>query len=170
LALTQLDVEPDAIPNALGARRPRHRKRWIIGGLVFALLAGALGYVTGNERQANTEFDQTHSTLNMTTHRTDTALAELRTVRHELDVVNGQVSTDSTALSQDTAQLQGVQKALSGAEAAVVHQTSTIGDLQACLGGIEQALNALAVRDQTHAIAALDAVSTSCANAVASDG
>jgi small-conductance mechanosensitive channel len=138
--------------------------------LVFALLAAALGYVTGNERQANTEFDQTHYTLNVTTHRIDTALADLLTVRHELDVVNGQVSADSTALTQDTAQLQGVQKALSGAQAAVVHQTATIGDLQACLGGVEQALNALAVRDQAHAIDALDAVSTSCANAVTSDG
>lgn len=170
MALTQLDVEPDTIPRALGGQRPRHRKRWIIGGLVLALLAAALGYVTGNERQANTEFDQTHYTLNVTTHRIDTALANLLIVRHDLDVVNGQVSADSTALTQDTSQLQGVQKALFGAQATVIHQASTIGDLQACLGGVEQALNALAVRDQAHAIDALDAVSTSCQNAVASDG
>jgi chromosome segregation ATPase len=138
--------------------------------LVIAVLAAVLGFVTGNERQANTEFDQTHYTLNVTTHRIDTALADLRTVRNELDLVNGQVSADSTALAQDTAQLQGVQKALTSAQATVTHQTSTISDLQTCLGGVEQALDALAVGDQGHAIDALDAVSTSCANAVASDG
>jgi hypothetical protein len=138
--------------------------------LVLGVFAGGLGYVTDNERQANTEFDQTHSALKVTTHRIDTALADLLTVRHELEIVDGQVSADSTALTQDTTQLQGVQKALTTAQATVAHQTSTIGELQACLGGVEQALNALAVGDQAHAIDALDAVSTSCANAVVSDG
>jgi chromosome segregation ATPase len=138
--------------------------------LVLAVLAAGLGYVTGNERQANTEFDQTHYTLNVTTHRIDTALANLRTVRHELHTVNGQVSADSTALTKDTAQLQGVEKALNSAQATVIHQTLTISDLQTCLGGVEQALDALAVGDQGYAIDALDAVSTSCTNAVASNG
>jgi hypothetical protein len=171
LALTQLDVElDDVILRTLESQRPRHRKRWIIGALVLAVLATALGYTTGNERQANTEFDQTHYTLNVTTHRIDIALADLRTVRHEFDTVNGQVSADYTALTEDTAQLKGVQKALASAQATVTDQTSTIGDLKACLGGVEQALNALAVADQGNAIGALDAVSTSCANAVASDG
>jgi hypothetical protein len=43
-------------------------------------------------------------------------------------------------------------------------------DLQLCLAGVEQALNALSVNDQPHAIAALDAVSTSCTVAVAANG
>ena len=171
LALSQLDVERhNAIPGALGRPRPHYRKRWIIGAFVFAVLAAAMGYVTGNERQANTEFDQTHYALDVTTHRIDTAMADLRTVRHELHIVNGQVSADSTALTKDTALLRGVEKALTSAQATVTRHTSTISDLQTCLGGVEQALDALAVGDQGHAIDALDAVSTSCTNAVTSDG
>jgi hypothetical protein len=171
LALTRLDVERDSvIPDAPGSPPPRRSRRWIIGALLFALCAAAVGYLTGNEVQANTQFDRAQNSLNVTTHHLDTVLADLRTIRQELDVVNGQVSTDSTALTQDTMQLQGAQKVLANAQAAVANQTSTNGDLQACLGGVEQALNALAVGDQARAISALDATSTSCANAVAADG
>jgi hypothetical protein len=84
--------------------------------------------------------------------------------------VNSQVTVDSKALAQDTTQLQGVKQALVKAQVDVTSQTSTIGDLHTCLGGVEQALNALAVADQNHAIAALNAVSANCAKAVASDG
>lgn len=171
LALTQVDLERDStILEAPGRRPPRHRQRWIVGALVLAVLGASLGYLTGNEAQANTEFDQTQYSLGVIKHHTDIALADLRTIRQQLDVVNGQVGADSTALTEDTAQLQGVQKVLSNAQATVTNQTLTIGDLQACLGGVEQALNALAVNDQSRAIDALDATSTSCASAVASDG
>ncbi len=79
-------------------------------------------------------------------------LAELATVRHDLSVVNGQVSAYTTALAQDTTQLKGVQAALANAQSDVSHQTSTIADLHTCLGGVEQALNALAVSDQNRAV------------------
>ncbi len=170
LALTQMDIERDHTVTAPRAGRPRRRRRWIIGALVFALFVAALGYLIGNELQANTQFDQTHNSLNLTSHRIDAALAQLRPIRQELGVVNGQVSADSTALAQDTAQLQGVQKVLTNTYATLTNQTSTIGSLQVCLGGVEQALNALAVGDQAHAIDALDTVSSSCANVVAADG
>ena len=164
-------VEPETRP--LGPReapRPRRRRKWAVAVVAFAVFAGALAFVVGNEVQANTEFDQTHHSLDVTRSHLDATVADLATVRRELDVVKDQVGAASTALAQDTAQLQGVQKALAGAQANVTHQTSTISDLNICLGGVEQALNALAVADQAHAIDALNAVATSCANAVASDG
>jgi hypothetical protein len=171
LAVTQVEIEHDsAVTGALETRRPRNRKRWVIGALVLAVLAATLGFLSGNEIQANTQFDQTHYSLNVTTHRLDTELAELGTVRHELEVVNGQVSADSAVLTQERTQLQGAQNVLTKAQAAVSDQTAAIGDLQACLGGVEQALNALAVSDQGRAIDALDATSNSCAEAVAADG
>ncbi|HEY1831201.1 MAG TPA: hypothetical protein VGG38_13260 [Acidimicrobiales bacterium] len=135
----------------------------------MAMFAGALGYVVRNEVQANTEFDQAHHGLHITQSHIDVAVADLATVRRGLSVVKGQVGAASTTLAQDTAQLERVQSALASAQANVTHQTSTIGDLKVCLGGVEQALNALAVGDQTHAIDALNAVSASCASAVASD-
>jgi hypothetical protein len=138
--------------------------------VAVAVLAAAFGYLAGNEAQANTQFDQAHRSLTTTRGHIDTVLSELARVRRALAAVDDQVTADSTALARDTSQLQGVKKALAGAQVDVTHQTSTIGDLQTCLGGVEQALNALAVADQNQAIDALDAVSTSCAQAVAANG
>jgi hypothetical protein len=59
---------------------------------------------------------------------------------------------------------------LSAAQAHVTQQASLITSLQSCLVGVEQALNELAVGNQTSAIAALNGVSTSCTAAEASSG
>jgi hypothetical protein len=120
--------------------------------------------------QTNTQSDRAQHSLALTQHQIDSVTAALVTNHRELDGVRGQVSTDSTALARDAAQLHGVQEALTSAQANVTHQTSIIDDLQACLDGVEQASNALAVGDQTGAIIALDAVYLSCAGAVASNG
>jgi hypothetical protein len=137
--------------------------------VALAVFAGAMGYVARNEVQANTEFDQAHHSLDVTRSHIDVTVADLATVRQELSVVKGQVGAASTTLAQDTAQLQRVQNALASAQANLAHQTLIIGDLNVCLGGVEEALNSLAVADPTHAIDALNAVSESCASAVASD-
>ena len=166
-----LDPEPGrGGAEQLQRRKRRRRTRWLIAGLALAVLAATFGYLAGNEIQANTQFDQTHHSLDVTQGHIDAVQSQLATVRRELAVVNNQVAASSTQLAQDTSQLQGVKKALINTETNVTHQTSTIGDLQMCLGGVEQALNALAVGDQGPAIAALNAVSASCARAVASSG
>jgi capsule polysaccharide export protein KpsE/RkpR len=166
-----LDAEKAAgVTDATLNRRPRRRSRWILAALAVAVLAATLGYVADNEVQSNTQFDQAHAALDATTHHIDIVLANLTTVRHELGVVNAQVSAAGTALAQDAAQLEGAQRALANARANVAQQGAMIGNLQTCLGGVEQASNALAVGDQNRAIEALDAVSTSCASAVASGG
>jgi hypothetical protein len=170
MAIDMSALERDAdIPDG-PRRRPNRRRKWVIGAVSFAVVATAFGYVTGNEVQANAQFDQTHRSLDVTRHHIEVVLAHLATVRHDLNLVNAQVVVDTTMLAQDTTQLQGMQSALVNAQADVSHQTSAIGDLQACLGGVEQALNALAVNDQNRAISALNAVSPSCTNAVASNG
>ena len=168
VAVDLLDAEPDrGVTDAPEGHRPR---RWATAALAVAVLAAAFGYLAGNEVQANTQFDQTHRSLTATRDRIETVSSQLTTVRHDLDALNGQVTVDSTALARDRSQLQGVRRALTDAHLDVVHQTSTIGDLHFCLGGVEQALNALAVSDPDQAIDALNAVSTSCAQAVAADG
>ncbi|MBF6558335.1 MAG: hypothetical protein IVW52_19730 [Acidimicrobiales bacterium] len=152
------------------ARRPNHRRRWIIGGLAVAVFTAGLGYVTGNEVQANTQIDHAHASLVTTRQHIHAVLADLAAVRRNLSLVHEQVTQASTALTQDAAQLKGMQTALANAEANVSHQTLTIADLQVCLGGVEQASNALAVGDQHRAIDALNAVATSCARVVAANG
>jgi hypothetical protein len=170
VATDALAIERDLTGPEASGPPPLRRRKWMIGAIAFAGFASTLGYVTGNEVQANTQFDRAHHSLEVTRHHIEIAVVHLATVRQNLNVVDRQVSVDMTALAQDTAQLRGVQGALANAQSDVAHQTSTINDLHACLGGVEQALNALAVDDQKSAVAALNAESTNCANAVATSG
>ena len=152
-------------------RTPHARRRtWTTCAVAFAVFAGALSYLVGNEIQANTQSRRAHYSLGLTRSYTRELTAALAPIRHDLNVVNGQVRVDSTALDQDTSQLKAVQVALVGAQANVTSKTSTATALQTCLGGVEQALNALAVDDQSRAIGSLDGVRASCTDAVASNG
>ena len=132
--------------------------------------AAALIFIAGNESQANTQFDQTHHALDATRHRIDTVTQNLATARHDLDITNGQVAVDSTTLANDDSKLAGARTALANAQADVSRQTSAIASLHTCLGGVERALNALALSDQNQAVDALNAVSASCLNALSANG
>ena len=57
-----------------------------------------------------------------------------------------------------------------GTRSDVSQQTTVISDLQTCLGGVQEALNALAVADQNLAIDILNSVAPDCSGAVASGG
>jgi hypothetical protein len=151
-------------------RPPRKLRMWLLGLALFALFAGVLGYLVGNEVQVNTQFDQAHATLDLTRHHFTLAVNDLVAVRRDLHGADAQVDADSTALAKDTAQLKVVQAQLVQAQATVTQQGSDISDLQTCLGGVQQALNALSVGDQVQGVDQLDAVSTPCQNAAASSG
>jgi len=158
---------------AVGVRPHGSRRRWI---RVTAVCAGVvacavtLGLVTNDEITADTRFDQVHRTLDVTRSRLGIVRSDLATVRADLKAIDDQVGVDTTTLSQDVTQLQGVEAALAGARAGVSTQTRAMNDLQTCLGGVEQGLNALSVGDQVHAADALTAVSTSCNAAFGASG
>ena len=154
----------------LEAPPARRRRRWVFVLAVFATCAGALGYLVGNEVQSNTQFDQAHASLDLTRHHLEVVRADLTSVRRKLHAVDRQVNQTSTSLSSDTAQLQQAQAALALAQTNVTHQGSDITALQSCLGGVEQALNALSVGDAQTAVNALNTVSSSCQSAVAANG
>ena len=149
---------------------PPSRRRWVAIVGAFAVYAGALGYVTGNEVQANTQFNQTHHSLDTTRLRIAVAVKDLTVLRHDLDVIDGQVAVDSTTLANDTTKLDGARTALTNAQANVSHQKSATVSLHTCLGGVEQALNALALGDLSRAVSALIAVAGSCTSAVSASG
>ncbi len=149
---------------------PTRWRAWLLGLTLVALLATGLGYVVANEVQANTQFDQAHASLIVTRHRADRVLRNLNSVRRDLTTVNRWVGVDTVALAKDTARLKGVQTVLAQAQANVSQQGATIGDLQTCLGGIEQSLNALSVGDLNSAISALQDVSGACRTVAASSG
>ena len=66
------------------------------------------------------------------------------------------------ALGREETELSAARLQLIGARSSAYVQGVSITQLNACLAGVEQALNQLAVRDQTGAVASLDSVSSSC--------
>jgi small-conductance mechanosensitive channel len=141
-----------------------------VGVTASVLFAAMLGSLAADQVAARQHFDRTHAALDVTQRRTHTVAAHLAELSRDLSLLRTQVGSDSTALTQDSAQLLGAQTSLSAAQAHVTRQASLITSLQTCLVGVERALNALAVGDQPDAIAALNAVSASCTAAEAASG
>jgi hypothetical protein len=106
----------------------------------------------------------------VTRQQTYAVSAQLAEVRRDLRLLETQVGSDTTALSQDASELLGAQTSLDSAQSHVTQQASLIDSLQMCLVGVEQALNAVAVGKQANAIAALNSVSTSCTAAEVASG
>jgi multidrug efflux pump subunit AcrA (membrane-fusion protein) len=144
-----------------GMLRARH-VRWVVGIVLFALFAGVLSYLVHDEMRANDQVTQTRSSLAAVQAQLSAASQQLALARRDLSLVSTQVGSDSTALTQDVSQLKAAQSALLTAQSQLSQQTAQIGSLHKCLGGVEQALNALAVKRQGRAIQALRSVSTSC--------
>jgi hypothetical protein len=168
--LLQLDLRPQPAAAALPERQMSRRTRWIVWGAAGVLVAAALGYLIPDQLRARDQFAQARTALSATQHRTRTVSSELGELRRDLSILETQVGSDTTALSQDSSQLLGVRTSLSAAQSHVNQQASLISSLHTCLGGVERALNALAVKNQPDAIAALNAVSASCTAAEASSG
>jgi hypothetical protein len=136
----------------------------------FAVLAGGLGYLVGNEVQARTQFDEARRSLEARQGQIRAVVAQLRSVEADLHDVNGQVSDDTAALSSDVTQLRSTQGELATTQADVTRQATDRADLRACLGGVQQALNAISVGDRPVALAVLGGVTAACQRAVAADG
>ncbi|MGP0029217.1 MAG: hypothetical protein ACLPVF_01785 [Acidimicrobiales bacterium] len=170
MASSVLAAESD-LEAAAPTGRPRRRWRtWVLGVSLCALGAAGLGYLVGNEAQANTQFDQAHASLDRTGEHFTVVLADLDAVRQSLRVADGHVGADTATFTEDTTELKGIEATLALARANVAHQGSTIADLQTCLGGVEQALNALSVGDLNDAIGQLTTVTPACQEVLGSDG
>jgi hypothetical protein len=135
-----------------------------------AVLAACLGYLLSDAVQANHRYDRALHILGTTRATTAVVSHDLAQARVDLRLVTQQVGNDTTTLAQDTSQLEGARSALSAAQAHVFEQALLLGSLHTCLGGVERALNALAVGSQAKAAASLGAVSSSCAAAVNASG
>lgn len=165
---TLLEAEPRSYARAdvQAARRRRGRSAKWVGAVAAAAVFGcALGYLVNDEGSANDRYDRSRASLDVTRRNVATVSQELAVARRDLALVTAQVGSDSTALAQDQSQLQAARTALIAAQAHVSQQSSQIGSLHTCLGGVEQALNALAVNQKSNAIFALNAVESSCTQA-----
>ncbi len=159
---------PTAVPPV--PRRRWHPWAWVLTFACAALVGCAVGYLLHDAVQANHRYDRARASLSTTRHHTTIVSRELDAARADLELLTHQVGSDTAALSQDTSALQGAQGALTAAEAHESQQATLLSSLNTCLGGVEQALNALAVGNQPSAIAALHGVSQSCSAAVAASG
>jgi hypothetical protein len=160
--------ELDAAPPPGDPRR--RRRRWVTMLTCTALLGTALGYLLSDAGQENNHYDAARHNLYATRATTSIVSRDLAKAEADLTLVTHQVGDDTTTLAQDTSELEGARSALTSAQASVFVQASVLNSLHACLGGVEQALNALAVGSQAKAADALHSVSSSCAAAVKASG
>jgi hypothetical protein len=162
-----LDADRSRVETQGPPRRQRltRRKRLILALVATALFASALGYLIDDQISEHERFDRAHTSLLITRHRTTNVVRNLAVLRHEVAVLMTQVASGTTTWSQDTAQLKSAQSALASIQADVSQQSTRIGALHTCLGGVQQALNALAINHQATAVSELNSVASSCAAA-----
>jgi hypothetical protein len=151
-------------------RRDGHPWAWAVPLALVALVAAAAGYLLHDAAQANHRYDWARVSLSTTRRHAAAVSQELAQARTELGLLTRRVGSDATALSQDASALQGARAALDAAQAHASQQATLLSSLHTCLGGVEQALNALAVANQPRAMLALNSVAQSCSAAVAASG
>jgi chromosome segregation ATPase len=133
-------------------------------------VAAALGALVVDQVAHRHQHDTTASSLETTRQQIAGTAARLSSLQRDLLTLGNQIGSDTTALEQDQSQLKGAQSALDAAQSDVTQQASLITSLQTCLGGVEEALNALAVNNRMGAFTQLEAVSSSCSAAAAASG
>jgi hypothetical protein len=157
------------LPRGTPSRRNR-RRRWLALVASIAVVGAALGILLADAAGTNHRYDHARHLLTLTRGTTRVVSRDLAAARVALHLVTQQVGSDTTTLAQDTSQLEGARSALSAAQAHVFEQASLLNSLRTCLGGVEQALNALAVGHQSKAAEALKWVAAPCSAAVNASG
>jgi len=148
---------------------PRRRVRWVaviivaVVGALFVLSVTALINQQVSERR---QFNSAEHALGVIRSANGSATHDAAVLRQVITKLKTQVRTDSVSLQQDEAQLSAVQAALTFTQADVSQQTTRLAALHVCMGGVQQALNALALADPSSARFDLGAVSSSCASAL----
>jgi hypothetical protein len=130
----------------------------------------ALSVLLLDAAHADHRYDRARHLLAATRGTTSVVARELAAARLDLHRVTQQVGADTTALTQDTSQLEGARTALTAAQAHVFEQATLLNSLHGCLAGVEQALNALALGNRSEAADALKSVAAPCSAAVNASG
>ena len=139
--------------------------RWGLALGATALFLSTLGWLIDDQDRAHDQAERARAALHVTRHKTADVAQQLAKLRHDVDLLTTQVGSDITAYGQDAAQLKAAQSELAATQVDVSQQNSRISALHTCLGGVEKALNALAVGSQANAVTELRSVTTSCSTA-----
>ncbi len=130
---------------------------------------GALGLGIGSDLQTRSALRQARSELHATRFQVARTLRTLSSVESNLlrtsgqrTVLQNELRTTTQELAAAQANLSSTQAGLSSADTSLVSQGIDIAVLNACLAGVEQALNQIAVGDNSGAVSSISAVSPSC--------
>jgi hypothetical protein len=165
LDLLETGRRPPSAGTPEAPHRLRSLVRWGLALGATALFLATLGWLIDDQVRAHDQADAAQAALRITRHKTADVAQQLAKLRHDVDILEAQVGSDLTAYGQDAAQLKAAQSELAATHVNVLQQTSRISALHTCLGGVEKALNALAVGSQANAISELSSVTASCSTA-----
>ena len=165
VALDLLEQEDEAAQHAAVHRVVLRRRPLVALGAALLVVLAVLVFVLGNDRQAATQYEQAHDALVQAKGQVASTEVELRAVRQDLRFLAAQIDSSKTSLSSDATLLQSVRAALVRAQTNASDKSTYIANLKTCQGGVQQALNALSVGDENHAVTALNGVSTACQSA-----
>jgi hypothetical protein len=140
------------------------RRRW--GYLVVCLVGVALlSASTAVAIEAHVQLHRTDGALSSVRARlsqTDTLLIEARA---QLAVDTPQSDQAGHSLSTESTQLAADQAQLAQAQAGVYAQGVSISDLDTCLSGVEESLNQLSLGNESGAATTLNGVAATCKDA-----
>jgi type II secretory pathway component PulM len=154
------EAEPSLAPPA--ALRRRRRRRLLVAYVVVSILV-VTAVVVGV--QANRQLTRTDASLASIRGQLRQTTAQVATARSQLATAVAHSEADEGTLRTETAQLAADQGQLAKVQADVQAKGVSIGQLDLCLSGVEQALNQIAVGDQPGAAATLNGVSANCQGA-----
>ena len=146
--------------------RRRRRVRAVAAASVVALVA----FLVVSGLQARGQLARSTSTFASTRAEQRSTLARLGRTEASLATVLGQSLSDRRTLGSVNAALAAERSQLAQQQQNLFIQGVSISALDTCLGGVESALNEVALNDQPGAISTLQGVSASCRTAGASGG
>jgi hypothetical protein len=110
------------------------------------------------------------SKLASTTSARDTLQVTVRLLTWELASANATLANTEKSLASANGTLANTQSSLTNANTSLFFEGTTVTALNHCLAGVEQALNQIAVGNQSGAVNSVSAVASSCRSAQSGGG
>ncbi len=136
------------------------RRSGVIAFVVLAVLLGVLVVEQLELRHADQGLATTSDQIATTSREVTEATTLLQVSRSQRDGVQSSLAQATTSLGQERARFSQTEIGLYAAGV-------NVGALNRCLGGVEEALNQLAVHEARGALRSLYTVSASCAKTAA---
>ena len=110
------------------------------------------------------------SKLASTASARDTLQVTVKFLTWELASANADLASTQKSLASASSTLASTQSSLANANTSLFFEGTTVTDLNRCLAGVEQALNQIAVGNQSGAVKSVSAVASSCRSAQSGGG